>query len=597
MLTVAHVGATRRGLREIASMKRAKYDGFEENDRLMSRYLVLLSTLGWLIGLPVMGLASAQEYDVVLRGATVFDGSGGPAVVADVAVKGDSIAAVGNLGAAKGRREIDARGRAVAPGFINMLSWAPDSLIADGRSQSDIRQGVTLEVFGEGFSYGPYTEALKAEMTKRQDDVRYDITWNSLGGFLETLARRSVACNVASFVGATTVRACVVGFDDRAPTPAELDKMRTLVDRAMDEGALGVGSALIYAPGSYARTDELVALCEVAARKGGMYISHIRSEGDRLLEAIDELIEIARRANIPAEIYHIKAVGGANWSKLDRALERIEAARAGGLRITANMYPYTAGATGLDAAMPTWVQAGGLDAWIARLKDPATRARVIREIGQPGADWENLYKAAGSADRVLLIVFKNEKLKHLTGKTLAEVAKLFGKSPEETIIDLVVEDRSRVGTIYFVMDEANLRKELARPWVSIGSDEGSLAPEGVFLKSNPHPRAYGAFARLLGHYVRELKVITPEDAIRRLTSLPAENLKLDRRGRLKEGYYADIVVFDPARIADHATYERPHQFATGVETVLVNGTLVLDRGEHTGAKPGRVVRGAGWKGR
>jgi N-acyl-D-amino-acid deacylase len=539
--------------------------------------------------------ALGQQYDVIVRGGTVYDGSGGAAVVADVAVRGDTITAVGDLGNAKGQREIDARGRAVAPGFINMLSWAPDSLIADGRSQSDIRQGVTLEIFGEGESYGPYTDALKVEMTKRQGDFRYQITWDSLGEFLDFLTHRGVSCNIASFVGATTVRECVVGFDDRNATPDELDRMRALVDRAMTDGALGVGSALIYAPGSYARTDELVALCEVAARHGGMYISHIRSEGDRLLDAVDELIEIARRAKIPAEIYHIKAVGRGNWGKLDLALDRIEAARRAGLRITANMYPYTAGATGLDAAMPTWVQAGGLDAWIGRLKNQATRARVVREIAAPGRDWENLYQAAGSPENVLLVMFKNEALKPLTGKTLAQIAKLRGTTPEETIVDLVIEDGSRVGTIYFVMDEANLKKELVRPWVSIGSDEGSLAPEGIFLKSNPHPRAYGAFARLLGPYVREQKVITLEEAVRRLTTLPAENLKLDRRGRLKQGFFADIVVFDPVHIADHASFERPHQYATGVDTVLVNGTLVLDRGEHTGAKPGRVVRGPGWK--
>lgn len=535
----------------------------------------------------------AQEYDVILRGGTVYDGSGGPPVVADVAVRGDRIAAVGDLKDATARREIDARNRAVAPGFINMLSWAPDSLIADGRSQGEIRQGVTLEVFGEGESYGPLTDALKAELIRRQGDIRYPITWDSLAGFLETLERRGVSCNVASFVGATTVRECVVGFDDRAPTPAELDRMRELVDRAMRDGALGVGSALIYAPGSYAKTDELVALCQVAARHGGMYISHIRSEGDRFLEAVGELIEIASRARIPAEIYHIKAAGRSNWGKLDEALKRIESARASGLRITADMYPYTAGATGLDAAMPTWVQAGGLDAWIARLKDPATRAKVIREIAHPAGDWESLYQAAGSAENVLLVAFKNDKLKPMTGKTLAEIARLRGRSPEETIVDLVIEDGSRVGTIYFLMDEENLRKELKRPWVSIGSDEGSFAPEGVFLKSNPHPRAYGAFARVLGRYVRDQHVIPLEEAIRRLTSLPAENLKLDRRGRLKAGNFADIVVFDPARVADRATYDRPHQYATGVEAVLVNGMPVLERGEHTGAKPGRALRGPG----
>ncbi len=563
----------------------------------MSRRPVSLLTVPVLAILLTCPVARAQEYDVVIRGGTVYDGSGRPPVVADVAVRGDTVAAVGDLGEAKGRREIEARGRAVAPGFINMLSWAPDSLLADGRSQGDIRQGVTLEVFGEGESYGPYTDSLKAEMIRRQGDIRYEITWDSLGGFLETLQRRGVSCNVASFVGAATVRECVVGFDDRAPTTDELDKMKALVNRAMADGAMGVGSALIYAPGSYARTDELVALCEVAARHGGMYISHIRSEGDRFLEGVNELIAIARRAKIPAEIYHLKAAGRVNWGKLDEALGRIEAARASGLRITADIYPYTAGATGLDAAMPTWVQAGGLDAWIARLKDPATRSRVVREIARPGGDWESLYKAAGSAENVLLVAFKNDTLKPMTGKTLAEVARLRGKSPEETIIELVVEDGSRVGTIYFLMDEENLRKELRRPWVSIGSDEGSYAPEGVFLKSNPHPRAYGAFARVLGRYVREQKVIPLEEAVRRLTSLPAENLKLDRRGRLKAGSFADVVVFDPARVADHATYDRPHQYATGVETVLVNGAIVLDRGEHTGTKPGRALRGPGWKGR
>jgi N-acyl-D-amino-acid deacylase len=539
--------------------------------------------------------ARGQEYDVILRGGTVYDGAGGRPVVADVAIRGDEVAAVGDLRGAKGRREIDAKGRAVAPGFINMLSWACDSLLADGRSQSDIRQGVTLEVFGEGFSFGPCTPALKAEMVKFQGDIRYDITWDTLGGFLETLERRGVSCNVASFVGAATVRECVVGFGDRAPSRAELDRMRNLVERAMVEGALGVGSALIYAPGSYAQTDELVALCEAAGRHGGMYISHMRSEGDRLLESIDELIDIARRAKVPAEIYHLKMAGQANWGKRALALRRIEAARASGIRVTADIYPYIAGATGLDASMPTWVQAGGLDAWIARLKDPATRARVVREIAAPGRGWENLYQAAGSAQNVLLVAFKNDILKPLTGKTLAEVAKLRGKAPEEVIVDLVIEDGSRVGTIYFVMDEGNLREELKQPWVSIGSDEGSLAPEGVFLKSNPHPRAYGSFARVLARYVREQRVIPLEEAVRRMTSLPAENLKLDRRGRLKAGYFADVVVFDPDHVGDHATYDKPHRYATGVETVLVNGVIVLDGGQHTGKKPGRVVRGPGWK--
>jgi N-acyl-D-amino-acid deacylase len=556
-----------------------------------TRFLRILTGIALLAIAPQ---AFAQEYDVIIRGGTILDGSGNPLVLGDLAIRGDAIAAVGDLSKARSKREIDAKGLAVAPGFINMLSWAPDSLMADGRSQSDIRQGVTLEVFGEGDSYGPYNDALKAEMLKRQTDIRYDITWNSLGEFLTTLERRGVACNVASFLGAATIREHVVGFDDRKPTAAELDQMRTLVDQGMREGALGIGSALIYAPGSYASTEELIALCHVASKYKGMYISHIRSEGTRLVEAVDELIEIARKANIPAEIYHIKAAGQTNWGKMDEVLRKIEAARAEGLKITANMYPYTAGATGLDAAMPTWVQAGGLDAWIARLQDPSIRARVVREIAEPGDTWENLYHAAGSAEKVLLVGFKTDRLKTYTGKTLADVAKLRGKSPEESIVDLVIEDGSRVGTIYFLMDEAILRKQLARPWVSVGSDEGSLAPEGVFLKSNPHPRAYGTFARILGRYVREQKVIPLEEAIRRLTSLPASNLKLDRRGLLKSGYHADVVVFDPTAIIDHATYERPHQFASGVSYVLVNGTLALDRGEPTTARPGRVVRGPGW---
>jgi N-acyl-D-amino-acid deacylase len=491
--------------------------------------------------------------------------------------------------------EIDAAGLAVAPGFINMLSWATESLIADGRSQSDIRQGVTLEVFGEGWSMGPLNEAMRREMLERQGDIKYEIPWTTLGEYLEYLVRRGVSTNVASFVGATTVRIHVLGYENRPPTPEEMERMRQLVRQAMEEGALGVGSSLIYAPAFYASTEELIELCKVAAEYGGMYISHIRSEGNRLLEAIDELIRIAREAKIPAEIYHLKAAGRANWPKLDEAIRRIEAARAQGLRITANMYPYTAGATGLDAAMPPWVQEGGHRAWIERLKNPAIRQRVTREMRTPTDRWENLYLMAGSPENVLLVGFKNEALKPLIGKTLAEVARLRGRSPEDTIIDLVIEDDSRVGAVYFLMSEENVRKQIALPWMSFGSDAESLAPEGVFLKANPHPRAYGTFARVLGRYVREEKIIPLEEAIRRMTSLPAENLKLDRRGRLKVGYFADVVVFDPAKVQDHATYERPHQYATGVIHVFVNGVPVLRNGEHTGATPGRVVRGPGYK--
>jgi len=539
----------------------------------------------------------AVEYDTIVRNGTIYDGSGSPPFVGDVAIQEDTIAAVGSVGNARGRIEINAAGLAVAPGFINMLSWATESLIADGRSQSDIRQGVTLEVFGEGWSMGPLNEKMKKEAVEQQGDIKYDIEWTTLGEYLEYLVKRGISPNVASFVGASTVRIYVLGYEDRAPTPQELDEMRRLVRHAMEEGALGVGSALIYAPAFYAKTDELIELCKVAAPYGGLYISHIRSEGNRFLEALDEFITIAREAGIPAELYHLKAAGQSNWPKMDEAIKKIEAARAEGLRITANMYTYPAGSTGLNAAMPPWVQEGGLKKWIERLKNPLIRERVKREMRTPTDQWENLYLAAGSPENVLLVEFKNEALKPLTGKTLAEVAKRRGRSPEDTAIDLVIEDGSSVGAVYFLMSEENIKKQIALPWVSFGSDAGSLAPEGVFLKSSTHPRAYGNFARLLGKYVRDEKVITLEEAIRRLTSLPASNLKLDRRGLLKPGHFADVVVFDPAKIQDHATFEKPHQYSTGMVHVFVNGVQVLKDGEHTGAKPGRVVRGPGWKGR
>ncbi len=558
----------------------------------MKRTLASLMLL--LLG-PAAGHA-AEPYDLVLRGGTIYDGGGGKPYVGDVAVRGDRVAAVGKLGEAKGKVEVDAKGLAVAPGFINMLSWATESLIVDGRGQSDIRQGVTLEVMGEGWSMGPVNAAMKKEMVEQQGDVKFDVTWTTLGEYMDHLVKRGIAPNVASFVGATTVRVHEVGYEDRPPTPEELARMRRLVAQAMEEGALGVGSSLIYAPAFYAKTDELVALCEEAGRYGGMYISHMRSEGNRLLEAIDELITIARRANVPAEIYHLKAAGRQNWGKLDQAIQKVEEARASGLRITADMYTYTAGATGLDAAMPPWVQEGGLQAWKERMKDPATRERVKKEMTAPTDEWENFFVAAGP-ENILLVAFKNDKLKPLTGKTLAEVAKMRGKSPEETAMDLVVEDDSRVGTVYFLMSEDNVRRQVAIPWVSFGSDAEALSPEGVFLKSNPHPRAYGNFSRLLGKYVRDEKIIPLEEAVRRLTSLPAGNLKIEDRGRLAEGYFADVVVFDPAKIQDHATFKEPHQLSTGVRHVFVNGAQVLKDGEPTGATPGRVVRGPGWKGK
>ena len=546
------------------------------------------------LGLLVTCTPGAQ-YDLVIRNGTIYDGGGGEPFVGDLAIDGDTIVARGDLGGARGRAEIDAAGLAVAPGFVNMMSWANDSLIEDGLSQSDVRQGVTLEVMGEGFSYGPLNEAMKLEMLERQGDIRYDIEWTTLGEYLEYLERRGVSTNVASFVGAETVRIHEIGHEDRPPTPAELARMRNLVRRAMEEGALGVASALIYAPGAYADTDEMVALAEVSAEYGGIYISHMRSEGDRLLEALDELLEIARRAGVRAEIYHLKAAGHSNWGKLDELINRVEAARAGGLQITADMYTYTAGATGLDAAMPPWVQEGGHDAWVERLRDLEIRERVLAEMTRPSGDWENLFLGAG-AEGMILVDFRSEELRPLTGMRLSEVAEMRGTSPAETAIDLVIEDDSRVGTIYFLMSEENVRRQIALPWVSFCSDAASLAPQGVFLNSNPHPRAYGSFARLLGRYVREEGVITLREAIRRLTSLPAENLGLDRRGRLAEGFFADVVVFDPEAVVDHATYEEPHRYATGVVHLFVNGEQVLRGGEHTGATPGRVVRGPGWEG-
>ena len=542
------------------------------------------------------GGCQAPDYDVILRHGTVYDGTGTAPMVADVAIAGDTIAAIGDLSAASGRLEIDVSGMAVAPGFINMLSWATASLIEDGRSQSDIRQGVTLEVFGEGWSMGPWTEAMKLEDLEQQGDITYDITWTTLGEYLEMLERRGVSPNVASFIGATTVRIHELGYQNRAPTEDELSRMQALVRTAMEEGALGVGSSLIYAPAFYADTEELIALAAVAGEYGGMYISHMRSEGNNLLGALEELITIAREANIRAEVYHLKAAGRRNWSKIDAVIARIDSARSNGLAITADMYTYTAGATGLDAAMPPWVQEGGLDEWVARLAEPATRERVVQEMTTPSDAWENLYLSAGTPDNVILVGFKEDSLKYLTGKTLAEVAALRGTSPEETAMDLVIADHSRVGSVYFLMSEDNVKRQIAIPWVSFGSDAGSMTPEGVFLESNPHPRAYGNFARLLGKYTRDEGVIRLEEAVRRLTTLPAENLRIERRGRLASGMYADVVVFDPARIGDHATFAEPHQFAEGMVHVWVNGNAVLRDGEHTGATPGRVVRGPGWTG-
>lgn len=546
--------------------------------------------------LALAACATAPAYDTILRGGTVYDGTGAAGVVADVAIVGDRIAAVGDLGTSRADLEIDAGGKAVAPGFINVLSWATETLIADGRGESDLLQGVTLEVFGEGWSMGPLNDAMRAESLKQQGDIKFDIPWTSLGEYLEHLEARGVSPNVASFVGATTVRIHELGYADRAPTVDELARMQELVRQAMREGALGVGASLIYAPAFYAKTDELIALTKAAAEFGGGYITHMRSEGDRYLEAIDETIAIAEAANTRAQIYHLKPAGKANWAKSEAGLAKLDAARDEGVDISANIYTYTAGATGLYATMPPWVQEGGHDAWVARLKDPKIRKRVIKEMREPAQGWESLYQLAGGAENVLLIGFKSEKLKPLTGKTLAEVAEARGASPEDTIIDLIIEDDSRVDTAFFLMSEDNIRRNIAWPHLMFGSDEGAYSPEGVFLKSNAHPRAYGTFARLLGKYVREEKVIPPEEAIRRLTSLSADSLGIKERGRLVPGHYADIVVFDPAAIGDRATYDEPHQLAVGVETVFVNGALTVSGGKHNGAKAGRVVRGPGWRG-
>ena len=560
----------------------------------MWRTLMLASALATLLGAgPV--LAGEARYDVLIRGGTVYDGTGGAPYVADVAVQGDRIVRIGPHLEGAAATEIDARGKAVSPGFINMLAHPEESLLVDHRALSDLVQGVTLEVMGED-SMGPLSPPMKTELATRQGDLKYPVDWTTLGQYLDGLQRRGVSPNVASFVGAGTVRENLFLANSTQPTKAQLDTMRGLVRQAMEEGALGVTTALIYAPNTFARTPELIALAQESARCGGIYIAHIRSEGDRLLEAVDETIDIARASGAPAEIYHFKQSGQDNWGKLDAAIERIERARAEGVRITADMYTYVAGATGLDAAMPTWVQDGGYDAWAARLKDPAIRARVIAEmmVRHP-ADWENLLGAAGP-EGTLLLAFKNPALKPYTGKTLAEVARLRGVSAEEAAIELVVEDGTRVGVAYFLMSEDNVRREVALPWMSFGSDEEAPAPEGAFLKSHNHPRAYGNFARVLARYVRDEHRLTLAEAVRKLSGAPAQVLSLKDRGLLKPGYYADIVVFDPAAIQDHATFDQPAQLATGVEDVLVNGGFALRDGRATGAPTGRVVRGRAWTG-
>lgn len=556
-----------------------------------------LFPLAWLIvgtALASTAHAAASLHDVIIRNGLIYDGSGSSPYAGDLTIDGDKITYVGPHAPGHGRTETDVRGKAVAPGFINMLAHPEESLLVDGRALSDLVQGVTLEVIGEG-SMGPLTPQMKELMKRRQADIHYEVGWTTFGEYMEGLQKRGIAPNVASFVGAGTVRSNLLGEADVQPTPQQLSAMKALVRQAMEEGALGLTTALIYAPNNYAKTPELIALAGESARCGGIYSAHMRSEGDRIRAAVQETIEIARASGAPAEIYHLKMAGKTNWGELDPIVGMIEATRAAGTRITADMYTYTAGATGLDASMPPWVQDGGLEAWIARLRDPAIRAKVVNEMRDPHPAWENLYARAG-ADGMLLLAFKNPSLRPLIGKTLADVARSRGVSPEDAAIDLVLENGARVEVAYFLMSEDNIRRQIALPWVTFGSDASAPAPEGVFLHSNEHPRAYGNFARLLGKYVRDEKVIPLQEAVRKLTALPAATLSLQRRGRLAAGYFADVVVFDPARISDRATYEKPHQLANGVDDVWVNGVRALKNGAATGAASGRFVRGRAWTG-
>jgi N-acyl-D-amino-acid deacylase len=543
----------------------------------------------------ILSCSEGVKVDVVIENGIIYDGTGNSSFKGSVAIKDEKIVYVGSPKSFQAKKRIDATDQAVSPGFINMLSWGVETLIEDGKSQSDIRQGVTLEVFGEGMSWGPLNEQMKVDLLKKQGDIQYEIPWNTLGEYLQFLEEKGVSTNIASFIGATTLRINAVGYEDREPNPKELKLMTDLVHQGMKEGALGIGSSLIYAPAFYSSTKELIEICKIAAQYDGMYISHMRSEGNKILESVDELMTIAKEAGIRSEIYHLKQSGKKNWGKLDAVIQKIDSARIAGLEITTDMYNYTAGATGLDASMPPWVQEGGLDKWIERLKKPSIRKRVIKEMQTDTDQWENLMRAAESPDKLILVGFKNDSLKYLTGKTLDEVSKIRGKSPEETAIDLVIQDGSRVGTVYFLMSEENVKRQIKLPYMSFGSDAGSMATEGVFLKSSTHPRAFGNFARLLGKYVRDEKVISLEDAIYKLSGLPASNLKIKNRGFLKIGNYADIVVFDPDSIQDFADFENPMQYATGVNHVFVNGTHVLDNGDHTGALAGKFIKGPGYQ--
>lgn len=535
----------------------------------------------------------SKKYDTIIRNGLVYDGNGAAPFKADIGINHDTIAFIGDLSKESANNEVDAKGMAVSPGFINMLSWAPVSLIEDGRSQGDIRQGVTLEVFGEGESMGPLNAKMKADMQNDQSLIKYDVAWNTLGEYMQWMEKKGISTNIASFVGATTIRTNVIGEDNRDPTPAEMERMKALVKQAMEEGALGVGTSLIYPPAFFAKTQELIELCKAAAPYGGGYISHMRSEGNKLTEAVEELITIAKEAGVHGEIYHLKAAGISNWGKMDSVIRRIERARKEGIDIAANMYTYTAGATGMTAAFPPSLQDGGFGKLWQRLQDPKTREEMKKAMKTNAPDWENLYYGAGSADKVLLLGFRRDSLFKYAGKSLAEVAKLRNTRPEDAAIDLIIQDSSRVEVAYFLMSEENVRKQVALPWVSFGSDAASMATEGKFIKQSSHPRAYGNFARVIGQYVREEKLLPLELAIHKLAKVAATNLHIQKRGELKVGNYADVLIFDPAKVKDKATYENPHQYAEGMQHVWVNGVQVLKEGEHTGSKPGRFVKRGG----
>ncbi len=536
-----------------------------------------------------------KRFDTILKNGMIYDGKGGIPFKSDIGINHDTIAFIGDLSKATASTIVDVMGMAVAPGFINMLSWSPISLIEDGLSQGDIRQGVTLEVFGEGESMGPLNARMKKDMQGDQPLFTFPVAWNTLGEYMQFMEKKGISCNIASFVGATTIRTYVIGEDNRDPTASELLKMQDLVKQAMQEGALGVGSSLIYPPAFFAKTSELVALCKAAAPYGGSYISHMRSEGNNLYEALEELITIAKEAGIHGEVYHLKAAGAQNWGKMDSVIRRIEKARMQGIDIAANMYTYTAGATGMTAALPPSLQDGGFGKLWLRLQDPATREAMKKAMKTNATDWENLYYGAGGADRVLLLGFRKDSLYKYTGKTLAEVAKIRHTSPEDAAIDLIIQDSSRVEVAYFLMSEENIKKQLVLPWLSFGSDAASMAPEGKFLKQSTHPRAYGNFARVIGHYSRDEKILSLEKAISQLTKVAATHLHIPKRGELAVGNFADIVVFDPAKVNDMATYAKPQQYASGMVYVWVNGTMVLDKGTHTKAKPGKFVKGPGFK--